>query len=310
MSKKTDLPFVVHCTDVLTGATIKVRDASVRLIVEDPPYNLGQKYANYVDRKTQAEFIQYIGKRIGAQLGTLTPDGSVWVLINDANISELDVYCKQELGLYPRDKVVWHYTFGQNHAKGLTPSHCTWLWYSNHKTKFVFNADAIRVPSARQLVYNDKRSNPRGRLPDNCWVLRPQEILDTGFQPDMETWFYSRVCGTFKAKVKEAGIPNQLPRAMLERIIKLCSDPGDLVFDGFCGTGTTGMAAVGLDRRFVGMDISNKCVAYSRKRIQDAMLGLSDKDAAGQGVLFPASGSATRRRITNKTYRANSECTG
>jgi len=52
------------------------------------------------------------------------------------------------------------------------------------------------------------------------------------------------------------GYPTQKPEALLERIIKASSNPGDLVLDAFCGCGTTLAAAKRLDRRFVGIDIS------------------------------------------------------
>ena len=54
-------------------------------------------------------------------------------------------------------------------------------------------------PSARQTTYADRRANPVGKLPDDTWVLRPQET-DEHFQPDSDTWYVSRVCGTFKER--------------------------------------------------------------------------------------------------------------
>ena len=64
---------------------------------------------------------------------------------------------------------------------------------------FTFNDMEIRVPSARQLVYADKRANPQGRIPDNTWVLRPQDIPNS-YGGDESVWYFSRVCGTFKER--------------------------------------------------------------------------------------------------------------
>ena len=84
-----------------------------------------------------------------------------------------------------------------------------------------FNADGIRVPSARMTTYADRRANPVGKLPDDTWVLRPQES-DEHFPADSDTWHVPRVCGTFKERLAH---PCQMPEAVLERIIRVSTDP-------------------------------------------------------------------------------------
>ena len=82
--------------------------------------------------------------------------------------------------------------------------------------------------------------------------------------------------GNFWADIERAGNaerrdwPTQKPLALLERIVAASSDPGDLVADPFCGSGTTGVAALKLGRRFAGMDVSADAVALARRRIADA----------------------------------------
>ena len=118
---------------------------------------------------------------------------------------------------------------------------------------FTFNDDLIRVPSARQLVYSDSRANPMGRLPDDTWVLRPQD-LPAGFTADCDTWYFSRVCGTFKERVGWHGC--QMPERLLGRIIEACSNAGEVVLDPFSGSGTTLAVAKKLGRRYLGFEIS------------------------------------------------------
>ena len=118
---------------------------------------------------------------------------------------------------------------------------------------FTFNVEAIRVPSARQLVYADRRANPAGRLPDDTWILRPQDLPE-GFQPDDDTWYFPRVCGTFKERAGWHGC--QMPEQLLGRIIRACSNEDDLVLDPFAGSGTTLAVAKKLGRRFVGFELS------------------------------------------------------
>ena len=236
-----------------------------RLGIIDPPYNIGVEYEAYDDDRPQSEYIKWLTHRVMRTVNGMTDDASIWVLINAFNVSELDVSLKKE-GLYPRAKVPWYFTFGQHHYRALTQAHATCLYYSVHKSRYVFNDQdpAIRIPSQRQLVYNDKRANPKGRLPDNVWILNPAQ-LEKGFDPLHDCWTFSRVCGTFNAK--RTVNKNQLPIPMLERIIRLCSDPGDVVIDSFMGTGTTGKAALNTGRRFFGIDVSASCVADAEEQL-------------------------------------------
>ena len=292
--KKKAEPWQLYHQDCLDGIAQQLPKGECKLAVYDPPYNIGQPYSDYVDRKTQREYLDFMEPRLSATYAHLHPHGSFWLAINTANQSELDIMCKQ-IGFIPRNKIPWFFTFGQNNAKGFTNAHVTWLYYTKHRTRFTFNADdpLNRLPSARQMVYNDKRANPKGRLPDNVWIIRPQQI-PAAFEPHMDLWYFSRVCGTFKAKMVGVS-PNQMPVPMLERIIRFCSNPGDLVCDAFLGTGTTGVAAVRMGRRFVGFDISKFCVQESEKRIAQAfdqivpdddvqlpLFGVSDKTKKGE----------------------------
>jgi site-specific DNA-methyltransferase (adenine-specific) len=106
---------------------------------------------------------------------------------------------------------------------------------------------AIMVPSLRQKVYNDKRANPEGRVPDDIWD-------------------FSRVCGTFKARKKWH--PNQHPIALMERIIKYSTKPGDLVVDMFAGTGTTNEACWNLGRDCIGIELGRYYCKMIRKEME------------------------------------------
>ena len=81
-----------------------------------------------------------------------------------------------------RSWVIWYYTFWVNCVRGFSRSHTHLFHFVKDPKKATFNADEIRVPSARQLVYADSRANAKGRLPDDTWILRPQDIAD-GFRP-------------------------------------------------------------------------------------------------------------------------------
>src|SRR5690606_15586883 len=129
----------------------------------------------------------------------------------------------------------------------FTRSHAHLFYFIRNPNAFTFNDADIRVPSARQLVYGDRRANPQGRLPDDTWILRPQDLPE-GFGPEEDTWYFPRVCGTFRERTGWHGC--QMPEQLLGRIIRACSNEGELVLDPFGGSGTTLAVAKKLRRRF------------------------------------------------------------
>ena len=254
---------------IIKGDCIKlmksIKEGLADLVFADPPFNIGFKYDIYNDDRAPEEYLAWTSQWMEQVKRILKPDGSFWLAIGDAYVSELDCLAKK-IGFFRRSWVVWYYTFGQNNSIGFTSSHTHLLYYTNHPKNFNFYPDAIKVPSARQLIYNDKRAVPTGRLPDNTWLLRPQNIEDRGgFPPDHDVWHIPRVAGTFKEREGFHGC--QMPEAILARILASSSKQNDLVIDPFCGSGTTIVVAKKMDRKCITFDISDDYVAHSRERL-------------------------------------------
>jgi site-specific DNA-methyltransferase (adenine-specific) len=251
---------------ILTGDCVQLLaelpEASVDLAFADPPFNIGYKYDLYDDRRAKADYLAWTEQWLAAVRRVLKPTASFWVAIGDEHAAETKVRL-DALGLTLRNWIIWHYTFGVHCHRKFTRSHAHLLYYVVDPRHFTFNADAVRVPSARQTTYADRRANPKGRVPDDTWVLRPQED-QRFFQPETDTWYVSRVCGTFKERT---GHPCQMPEALLERIIRVASNPGELVLDPFAGSGTTLAAARRLGRRYLGIELSPEYAERARQRL-------------------------------------------
>lgn len=248
------------------------RESWVDLVFADPPFNIGYLYHGYDDRKDVDEYLDFSRKWMGAVKRALKPTGSFFLAIGDEFVSDLCVIARRELGLELRNWIVWHYTFGQQTKKMFAKSHTHILYFSKSKSvaDVTFNADAVRVKSARQLVYADSRANPNGKVPDDTWFLRPQDAAPHAyFEPGADVWNISRVCGTFKEREGWHGC--QMPIAVLERIIKVASNPGDVVLDPFNGSGTSVVAAALLGRRYIGIDQSENYVDFARRRLAHAL---------------------------------------
>jgi site-specific DNA-methyltransferase (adenine-specific) len=265
---------------ILTGDCLrhlaKLPAGSVDLAFADPPFNIGYEYDGYDDRRTRDDYLAWTERWLAALRRVLAPTGSLYVAIGDEYAAELKVRL-DGLGLHLRNWIVWHYTFGVHCTRKFNRSHAHILYYACDPRRFTFNADAVRVPSARQTTYNDRRANPAGKVPDDTWVLRPQEE-ERCFRPEGDTWYVPRVCGTFKERT---GHPCQMPEAVLERIIRVSSNPGDLVLDPFAGSGTTLATAKRLGRRYLGIELSAVYAESIRRRLEQV---------AGVGQAFQPDG--------------------
>jgi site-specific DNA-methyltransferase (adenine-specific) len=252
---------------ILTGDCLRhlanLAPPSVDLAFADPPFNIGYEYDEYNDRRSRADYLAWTERWLDAVRRVLKPDGSFYVAIGDEYAAELKVRL-DALGLTLRNWIVWHYTFGVSCTRKFNRSHAHILYYVMDARRFTFNPDEVRVPSARLTTYADRRANPAGKLPDDTWVLRPQEE-ECCFRPESDTWYVPRVCGTFKERT---GHPCQMPEAVLERIIRVSSNPGDLVLDPFAGSGTTLATARRLGRRYLGIELSAEYAEAIRQRLE------------------------------------------
>jgi site-specific DNA-methyltransferase (adenine-specific) len=256
------------CTEVLS----RLPAGSVDLAFADPPFNIGYEYDVYQDQKPHEHYLNFSRKWIAGIHRVLKDDGTFWLAIGDEYAAELKLIAQNDAGFTCRSWVIWYYTFGVNCKRKFNRSHAHLFHFVKHPKHFTFNAadPGLRVPSARQLVYADTRSNPDGRLPDDTWILRPQDVPD-GFTPDEDTWYYPRVAGTFKERAGFHGC--QMPEQILGRIVRASSNPGELVLDPFAGSGTTLVAAKKLERRFLGIELSDSYREQALSRLADAGAG-------------------------------------
>jgi DNA modification methylase len=267
---------VLH-EDCITGMK-RLEAGSVDLAFADPPFNIGYDYDVYQDRLESDRYLDWSRRWTAEVVRVLKPAGTFWLSIGDEYAADLKVMLQREHGLSCRNWVVWYYTFGVHCQSKFTRSHAHLFYMVKDPKAFTFNADAdkLRVPSARQLVYADRRANPKGRLPDdtwilrnqnlpdNPWILRPQDLPD-GFRPDEDTWYFPRVCGTFAERAGWHGC--QMPEQLLGRIIKATSNEGELVLDPFAGSGTTLAVAKKLRRRFLGFELSAEYARLVEERL-------------------------------------------
>ncbi|CEG11166.1 Adenine-specific methyltransferase [groundwater metagenome] len=255
--------YLGECIEIMK----KFPDKCVDLLFADPPFNIGIKYDVYNDNMQYMEYYEWSEKWIKEAYRLLKDNSSIYVAIGDEFAAEINLILKRT-GFYFRNWIVWYYTFGQNQRKKFNRSHTHILYFAKSKEKFTFNDKSIRVPSARQLIYKDKRANPLGKIPDDVWQ-------------------FPRVCGTFKERI--GGHPCQMPEDLLELIIKTSSNEGDLVLDPFGGTGTTAAVAKKFKRNFTTIEISEEYCILISKRLAGKVAEIKRNDEnelKNQKILF------------------------
>jgi len=226
----------------------RVKTPFADLIFADPPFNIGYQYDKYHDKVHKDKYIQWTRDWMSACIKALKPHGSFYIAIGDDYAAHIRLL-GDELGLNLRNWIIWHYTFGQQTRAKFARAHTHIFYFTRDPKHFTFNDGAVRVPSDRRLIYNDKRAEAKGKMPDDVWNT------------------FSRICGTFKER--QGWHPCQMPELLLARIIAVSSNPGDLVLDPFSGSGTTAAAAAQLKRAYCGIDISNTYVQNSKIRLAE-----------------------------------------
>jgi site-specific DNA-methyltransferase (adenine-specific) len=285
----------IHLGDCIAGMNA-LPAGSVDLAFADPPFNIGYEYDVYHDAKDYEDYLAWSRDWIKAVHRVLKPDGTFWLAIGDEYAAELKLE-SQKLGFHIRSWVIWYYTFGVNCKHKFSRSHAHLFHFVKDPQKFTFRSEELenRIPSARQLVYGDRRANPQGRLPDDTWVLRPQDLAGH-FSAEEDTWFFSRVAGTFKERAGFHGC--QMPEQLLGRIIRFCSHEGEVVLDPFSGSGTTLAVAKKLGRQLLGFDLSPEYVKQGTQRLAAITSG-DPLDGAAEPTMSAPS-TANGRKLSDK----------
>lgn len=228
-------------------------DKIANLIYIDPPFNTGKTQKrndlNYDD--SFEDFKKFIYPRMEMAYRLLKDNGSLFFHIDYREVH----YCKVWLDeIFGRDnflnEIIWAYDYGGRPKNKWPPKHDNILWYTKNKDDYVFNYDQIdRIPyMAPGLVTKEKAE--RGKTLTSVWW---NTIVHT----------------TGKEKT---GYPTQKPLAIIERIIKVHSNPGDLVLDFFAGSGTTGEAALKLDRKCILVDQNPDAIKVIKKRLNKYLI--------------------------------------
>jgi modification methylase len=243
--------------EILVGDCIPILEAlpaaSLNMVFADPPYNLqlenellrpNHSVVEGVDVAWDrfdgfADYDRFTSGWLSAARRVLKDDGTLWVIGSYHNIFRVGARL-QDLGFWILNDVVWRKTNPMPNFRGrrFTNAHETLIWCAKDKdARYTFNYAAMKALNDELQMRSD-------------WLIP--------------------ICGGGERLRDGAGRkahPTQKPEALLHRVILAATKPGDVVLDPFFGTGTTGVVARRLGRRFIGIERDADYVAAARSRL-------------------------------------------
>lgn len=283
----------------------EVARAEVDLVFADPPFNWNRdydrfkdapptdadsaEYKTWQDGMAREDYLDFTYGWIDACIKGLKPTGSIFINIPDDTAAEIVCFLKGHAEKKPCRPMfmvnwcVWHYRFGQNRTDSFINSKVHCLYFSPDPAKRVWNPGEVLEPSDRATTYFDPRTQSK------------KDGMPPGMRLPMDVWYgpyWGRVQGNNGER--RGKHDNQLPEAYLNRVIRCASDEGMLVLDPFLGSGTTGVVARELKRRFIGCE-------YSAANAQSAWTRVVDLGVARPLSTYSGLSTAIHKpRVTGK----------
>lgn len=223
------------------------------LVFLDPPFNLGKKYDSSSDRLPDKKYKDFLSNVFELCIARMKPTATLWLNMHKEKVSWCDNRLR-ELGLYWRDHIVWHYRFGQHTDSKFIGTKSHVLYMTKHRKDYTWNPHLILEPSDRKSKYGDKRTDRKTKNP--------------GYRVPHDVWYgegFCRIQGNNKERVSLHN--NQLPEAVLFRVLRGTANARDTILDPFFGSGTTGVVADYLDMKTYGIEISDGYAASAAARV-------------------------------------------
>jgi len=243
---------IIH-GDAINALASEVKDSSVDLIFIDPPYNIGKNFNGHKDKwEKDSDYLEWAYKWLQLCINKLKPSGSLYVMTSTQFMPYFDIFIRDKLHILSR--IVWYYDSSGVQAKNYYGSlYEPILFCVKDKNNYTFNSDEISV---------EARTGAERKLID--YRKDPPQIYNSKKIPG-NVWEFSRV----RYRMDEyENHPTQKPIALLERIIKASSNPGDTVLDPFAGSFTTAYVAQQLGRKSISIELQEDYIKIGLRRLK------------------------------------------
>ena len=278
---------VVYWGDAIRVLDEHVADSTVQLIFADPPYNIGKRFAGFIDKwPTDADYAKWCHRWLDLCVKKLTPNGTMYVMASTQSMPYLDLYLRERMCVLSR--IVWHYDSSGVQARGYFGSaYEPILFCVNDSENYTFNAHDILIKAktgAERRLIDYRKSVPAmystDKVPGNAWYFPRVRYR----MPEYENH------------------PSQKPEALLERIVRASSNPGDTILDPFAGTFTASAVARRLGRSTISIELQEEFVKVGLRRLQI-------QDRLNGELLRPLDKKYTRRNANGRKSVSTQERT-
>ncbi|MCR9012264.1 DNA methyltransferase [Gabonibacter chumensis] len=265
---------VIKGNNLLALYSLKERFlGKVRLIYIDPPYNTGNDSFGYNDNFNHSTWLAFMRNRLEVAKELLADDGSILVQLDWNEVHYMKILMDEVFGRENfRNEIIWCYNGpGSPKMKQLNRKHDNILWYS--KTgNWIFNGDDVRMKSEVHVGgFNGEMNSDvsegyteKGKIPEDWWELFHTEedfveemkriFAEYKLNSDAD-WLKAAVAARIRVDgEKRTGYITEKPYKLMERLIKMTTNEGDIVLDFFAGSATTAYVADYLNRRYIAVE--------------------------------------------------------
>lgn len=241
----------------------KIPNDSIQLTVTSPPYNIGKEYESILSHD---DYIDWTSTWVRAAYRVTSANGALWLNLGympiegTAKAMPIPYLIWREVPFFLIQEIVWNYGAGVAGRRFFSPRNEKFLWYVKDMNDYIFNLDAVRDPNVK---YPFQKKN--GKLKCNVRGKNPSDV-----------WQFAKVTsGNRRSSKERTPHPAQFPVDLITRIVLASSNEGDVVFDPFFGSGSTGEAAIRQGRRVIGIEIKGDYVDIAVKRMIDVKNDMS-----------------------------------
>ncbi len=225
------------------------------LTVTSPPYNIGKAYEQV---RAIDEYIRWCADWISLVHRATNPTGAFWLNLGYLSLSgrakalPIPYLLWERVPFFLMQEIVWNYGAGVAAKHSFSPRNEKFLWYVRDSENYTFNLDDVRDPDVKypnQRKNGKLKCNPLGKNPTDVWQI-----------PKVTS-------GTDRSSKERTPHPAQFPIAVVDRIVRACSSPGDVILDPFMGSGSLAEAALRAGRQAIGFEINAEYVDLTARRL-------------------------------------------
>ncbi|MEO0561217.1 MAG: site-specific DNA-methyltransferase [Chloroflexota bacterium] len=228
----------------------------VDLMIIDPPYNLTKQYASSTFHQLDAAaYVAWMRGWFDGLMGLLKPTATVYVCA-DWRTSSL-VYPILGDYLTVRNRITWEREKGRG-ARRNWKNASEDIWFATVGDNYTFHVDRVKLKRRVRAPYRTVKGRPKD------WV----ETTRGKFRLTHPSNLWTDISVPFWSMPENTEHPTQKPEKLVAKLVLASSNPGDVVFDPFAGSGTTAVVAKKLGRRFVAVEREQRYCALAAKRLE------------------------------------------